>query len=269
MTPHAANRATDFAGGAARSTAFSFGIVARIQASDRPIESADQERPGSCRFDVVLGGSPAANCNVRTTLSSDGRSTICSTVGNVSSPVPELAAARLTLRRWREDDRAPFAAMNADPVVMADLGGILDRGASDRKLDRFDNAFDNYGYGRWVVEGPLDGADSCFLGYTGIMPNRDDHPLGHHEDLGWRLRREAWGHGYASEAARAALHDAFDRVGLTEVVAYTALDNLRSQAVMARVGLRRDSSRDFDAHYDGFGTWHGLVWIGTRPSPSS
>lgn len=156
--------------------------------------------------------------------------------------------------------------MNADPVVMADLGGTLDRHESDRKLDRFDNAFDTHGYGRWVVEGPLDGAGSCFLGYTGIMPNRGDHPLGEHEDLGWRLRHDAWGHGYASEAARAALHDAFNRVGLTEVVAYTAPDNARSQAVMARVGLHRDRSRDFDAHYDGFGTWHGLVWTGTLPS---
>jgi len=156
--------------------------------------------------------------------------------------------------------------MNADAEVMQDLGGTLDRDASDRKLERYDAAFDKYGYGRWVLEGSIDGADASFLGYTGVMANRGDHPLGDHDDLGWRLRRNAWGHGFASEAAAAALDDAFTRVGLTDVVAYTAADNVRSQAVMHRIGLRRDSSLDFSAHYDAVGTWHGLVWIADRTS---
>jgi RimJ/RimL family protein N-acetyltransferase len=75
------------------------------------------------------------------------------------------------------------------------------------------------------------------------------------------LVRHAWGHGYATEAARAALSDAFTRVGLTEVLAYTALDNLRSQAVMDRLQLRRDPSRDFTADYDTVKGWRGLVWV--------
>jgi len=159
--------------------------------------------------------------------------------------------------------------MNADAEVMHDLGGALDRGASDRKLDRYADAFDTNGYGRWVLEGSVDGAAPSFLGYAGIMPNRGDHPLGDHDDIGWRLRREAWGHGFATEAATAALHDVFTRVGLTEVMSYTAPGNVRSQAVMHRLGLRRDSSLDFFAHYDRVGTWHGLVWVAERASPHS
>ena len=85
-------------------------------------------------------------------------------------------------------------------------------------------------------------------------------PLGFHVEIGWRLVRRAWGRGYATEAARAALADAFHRCGLTEVLAYTAHDNGRSEAVMNRLGLRRDPSRDFTAFYGDVGPWTGLVW---------
>jgi RimJ/RimL family protein N-acetyltransferase len=184
----------------------------------------------------------------------------------VDDEVPVLRTERLTLRRWHEADRTPFAEMNADEEVMRDLGGPLDREGSDRKYDRFAGAFENRGYGRWVVEGSIGGAAPAFIGYTGIMANGGDHPLGEHQDIGWRLCRNAWGHGFASEAARASLQDAFSRVGLVEVLAYTAPDNLRSQAVMERLGLQRDRSRDFHDHYDDVGDWHGLVWVATPPS---
>jgi RimJ/RimL family protein N-acetyltransferase len=94
------------------------------------------------------------------------------------------------------------------------------------------------------------------------MPSSPDHPLGPHFEIGWRLMRNAWGHGYATEAARAALDDAFGRVRLREVVAYTAADNLRSQAVMDRLRLQRVPSRDFTLDY-GRGAWSGLVWVAT------
>jgi RimJ/RimL family protein N-acetyltransferase len=97
------------------------------------------------------------------------------------------------------------------------------------------------------------------------MPSFPGHPLGSHMEIGRRLIRRAWGRGYATEGARAALADAFDHVGLKEVLSYTGPDNLRSQAVMARLRLRRDPARDFTAHYDGFGTWHGLVWVSSAP----
>ena len=141
---------------------------------------------------------------------------------------------------------------------MLDAGGPLDREQSDAKLDRYAAVFNQHGFSRWAVE-TLEGE---FLGYAGVMPSRPAHPLGPHAEIGWRLARSAWGQGYATEAAEAALDDVFARCGLTEVLAYTAPDNLRSQAVMARLGLCRDPSRDF-YEFDGPRVWHGLVWVAT------
>ncbi|MFP6743179.1 MAG: GNAT family N-acetyltransferase, partial [Alphaproteobacteria bacterium] len=93
-----------------------------------------------------------------------------------------------------------------------------------------------------------------------------EHPLGPHDEIGWRLNRHAWGHGYATEAARAALDDAFTRVGLKEILSYTSPDNVRSQSVMARLHLRRDEARNFAVHDDRTGTSRGLVWVASPPS---
>lgn len=170
-----------------------------------------------------------------------------------------LPTSRLTLRSWREDDRDAFAALNADPEVTLDLGGPLSRADSDAKFDRYRATFDRHGFSRWAIEEPR----GLFVGYAGVMPSPSGHPLGPHAEIGWRLVRSAWGQGYAAEAARAALADVFMRVGLGEVLAYTSADNVRSQAVMRRLGLRREPKRDFDAVY-GDMPWHGLVWA-ARP----
>lgn len=178
----------------------------------------------------------------------------------------EIETPRLILRRWRESHCDAFAAMNADPEVMADLGGPIDRAASDAKLDRYAAAFGQAGFGRWAIDArDFEDRAGAFLGYAGVMPAGPDHPLGRHFEIGWRLTRAAWGHGYASEAARAALDDVFGRVGLTEVVAYTAPDNLRSQAVMVRLRLSRDASRDFTLQDSKVGRWRGLVWVARPP----
>jgi RimJ/RimL family protein N-acetyltransferase len=176
-------------------------------------------------------------------------------------PDTTIETLRLRLRCWQGADRDAFAALHADPEVMADYGGPIDRTASNAKLDRYIAAFDRHGLCRWAVEH----RDGGFLGYAGIMPVEQGHPLGRHFEIGWRLARSAWGRGYATEAAAAALHDAFMRAGLREIVAYTAPENLRSQAVMERLRLRRDPSRDFTARYDGTGSWRGLVWV-ARPA---
>jgi len=150
--------------------------------------------------------------------------------------------------------------LNADPEVSRDLGGPLSRAASDAKLDRYIAAFNRLGFCRWAIET----RDGDFRGYAGVMPPRDDHPLYPHCEVGWRLRRAAWGFGYATEAARAALDDVFTRVGLTQVLSYTSADNLRSQAVMLRSKLTRDPTRDFVLLDDRLGRWHGLVWVARR-----
>ncbi len=171
-----------------------------------------------------------------------------------------ITTERLVLRPWRSADADDLAQMNTDIEVSADLGGPLLRVASDRKLERFQRTFELHGLTRWVVSDH----EGRFLGYCGIVPNPDDHPLGRHYDLGWRLTRNAWGRGYATEAALAALDDAFMRLDVAEVLAYTAPDNARSQAVMGRLGLRRRPDLDFSEHHDELGLWTGLVWSITR-----
>lgn len=167
-----------------------------------------------------------------------------------------IRTERLSLRPWRDDDYEAFARLHSDPEVMADLGGPIDRAASDAKLDRYRAAFWEHGLSRWAVE-DADG----FVGYAGVMPRlAPDHPLGAHHEIGWRLARAAWGRGYATESAAAALQHAF-ACGLREVVSYTSADNLRSQAVMARLELKRAQSRDFVADYGQGRLWHGLVWV--------
>jgi RimJ/RimL family protein N-acetyltransferase len=170
-----------------------------------------------------------------------------------------LPTSRLTLRSWRAADRDAFAALNADPEVTLDLGGPLRRADSDAKFDRYVATFDRHGFSRWAIED----SSQLFVGYAGIMPSPPGHPLGPHAEIGWRLVRSAWGRGYATEAAQAALVDVFGRVGLSEVLAYTSADNARSQAVMRRLGFGREPKRDFDAVY-GDRPWHGLVWA-ARP----
>ena len=162
-----------------------------------------------------------------------------------------IETARLRLRLWREADRDAFAGLHADPEVMADAAGPLSREKSDRKFDRYVAAHARDGFCQWALE-TLAGD---FIGYAGATRIAPDHPLGAHVGAGWRLRRAAWGHGYATEATRAAFEDLCRRAAVREVLAYTSPDNLRSQAVMERLDMRREIDLDFTA--DG---WTGLVW---------
>ena len=146
----------------------------------------------------------------------------------------ELRTDRLLLRRWRDADRAPFAALNADPVVMEHFPAPLTREQSDALADRLDASFDRHGYGAWAVEVlGEDGGPGPFAGFTGRAWSE---VLGRPAlEVGWRLAQPFWGRGIASEAARAALE-----VGLRaepEVVSFTAVANVRSQRVMERVGM--------------------------------
>lgn len=171
----------------------------------------------------------------------------------------EIETPRLRLRHWRKADGDEFAALHADPDVNADLGGAFSRAKSNEKFQRYLKAQAEQGYSRWVIENRA----GRFLGYAGIMPVSKEHPLGPHNEIGWRLKRAAWGQGYATEAAKLALKDGFERLGFTEILSYTAVSNTRSQSVMQRIGMKRDSKKDFTVHYEGYGVWKGLVWFST------
>jgi ribosomal-protein-alanine N-acetyltransferase len=157
-----------------------------------------------------------------------------------------LRTGRLLLRRWRAADREPFAAMNADPVVMEHFPALLTRAESDAFIDRIEAGFAEHGFGLWALEvaepGPLEGR---FVGFTGLSVPRLAAHFTPAVEAGWGLARPAWGHGYASEAARRALAAGFGEHRLPEVVAFTAAANARSRAVMRRIGMTRDPADDF------------------------
>lgn len=144
---------------------------------------------------------------------------------------------RLRLRQWREADRAPFAALNADAEVMACFPAPLIRAASDALLDRCRELIDARGWGLWAVERKSVGD---FIGFVGLHVPSADLPCSPCVEIGWRLARHAWGQGYATEAARAALDIAFVRLGLDEIVSFTAIGNTRSRAVMEQLGMAQD-----------------------------
>lgn len=149
----------------------------------------------------------------------------------------ELRTPRLLLRQWREEDRAAFAAMNADPEVREYLGGAVDRQTSDGEFARASATIAELGWGFWALERPADGA---FLGFCGIKPVSFESWFTPAVEIGWRLARAHWGQGYASEAARASLAHGFGHLGLAEIVSFTVPANLRSQAVMRRLSMRPD-----------------------------
>jgi len=165
-----------------------------------------------------------------------------------------IRTARTLLRPWRDEDASAFAAMNADLAVMVDMPALT-RAESDTKLARYRAAYARHGLCRWRLEDRGGG----FLGYVGLMPMAKTHPLGAGFEIGWRLVRSAWGQGYVTEAARAALEDAFQRARLAQVYSFTAPDNLRSQAVMTRLKLERRPELDF-TDPPGPNGWRGLVW---------
>jgi RimJ/RimL family protein N-acetyltransferase len=156
----------------------------------------------------------------------------------------ELRTPRLHLRAWRDEDRAPFAALNADPRVMRWFPSTQDRARSDEGVDRFVELHAERGFTGWAVE-VLDSerGPAPFVGFVGLVPPAFAPPFGHVEPLvevGWRLDAAWWGLGIATEAAHEALRFGFEDAGLTEIVSFTVPPNLASQAVMQRIGMRYD-----------------------------
>jgi RimJ/RimL family protein N-acetyltransferase len=155
---------------------------------------------------------------------------------------PQIKTERLLLRPWREQDREPFAAMNADPAVMEYFPATLSREKSDALAERIDSDIQKLGYGFWAAEIP---GEASFIGFVGIVATDDYMPFAPAIEIGWRLAKEHWGKGFASEGARAAATFGFGELGLEQIVALTAATNTRSRRVMERLGMRRDPGEDF------------------------
>ena len=164
----------------------------------------------------------------------------------------EFETPRLRLRQWRDADREPFAALNADPPVVAFFAGPFTRAASDASIDAWQFQFSQRGWSNWAAE-RLDTGE--FIGYVGLTVPVRVLPFSPCVEIGWRLAHRFWGHGYATEAAKGALRVGFDQAELEEIVSFTAAGNLRSRAVMERIGMQ-DAHEDFD--YPIFAEGHPL-----------
>ncbi len=157
--------------------------------------------------------------------------------------VPELRTPRLLLRGWREDDLEPFARLNADPRVMEHFPAPLTHEESDTLVARIGAHFERHGFGLWAVEVP---GIAPLIGFVGLAVPGFEAAFTPCVEIGWRLAREHWGRGYATEGARAALGFGFEQVGLTEVVSFTVTANQPSRRVMERLGMRHEAADDFD-----------------------
>ena len=160
-----------------------------------------------------------------------------------ATPGPIRRTERLVLRRWTTRDAAPFAALNADPEVTRHLLAPLDRAESDALIARIEAEWEARGHGLWAVD-VLDGPP-C-IGFVGLSAPTFEAHFTPAVEVGWRLARAAWGRGYATEAARAAIAFGFDEIGLDEIVSFTVPHNTRSRAVMTRLGMHHDPADDFD-----------------------
>ena len=172
-----------------------------------------------------------------------------------------IETARLILRGWGAADRDPFFALNSDPAVMEFLPAGT-RADSDAAVDRMIATQAEHGHCFWAVERKDDGE---FLGFCGPMPARE--PLDEVE-LGWRLRRDAWGFGYATEGARASLAWCWANLDTPTVMAITVPANLRSRAVMEKIGLAYVEGGDFDhpALPDGHPLRRHVLYRAYRPA---
>ena len=161
----------------------------------------------------------------------------------MTAPATDIAVEteRLLLRRWRPSDREPWAALNADPVVMEFFPSTLGRAESDAFADRAAAHVDEHGWGLWAVE--VKGG-AGFVGFTGLAIPGFEAEFTPCVEVGWRLAAEHWGHGYAPEAAQAALTYGFDTLGFQEIVSFTAVVNHRSRRVMEKIGMTQDGEFD-------------------------
>ena len=153
-----------------------------------------------------------------------------------------LETERLILRQWRDADRVAFAALNADPVVMEFFPETRTRDQADAVLDILIDHIDRHGFGFWALELRETGEN---IGFTGLQHTDIEARFSPAVEIGWRLARDHWGKGYATEAARASLDYAFDTLKLDEVVSFAVETNLRSRKVMERIGMVHEPAFDF------------------------
>lgn len=160
-----------------------------------------------------------------------------------------LETARLRLRTWDSGDVAPFMAALNTPQVMQWLGGVGQAELYERLYARMTACQVAHGHCFWLVERQSDGQ---LIGFCGLyVTDRPGSPVDGRTEIGWRLRQDAWGQGYAREAAEACLTHGFSTIGMAQILAYTVKQNAASWGLMQRLGMVR--AREFDHRLDGYG----------------
>ena len=154
-----------------------------------------------------------------------------------------LRTERLILRRWVSGDRKPFADMNSDPEVMRHFPSVLSREESDGLADRIEEHFGTHGLGLWALEIP---DLASFAGFVGLSVPTFEAKFTPCVEIGWRLARAYWGHGYATEAASATLAFGFHELRLDQIVSFTVPGNARSRRIMGKLGMTHDPRDDFE-----------------------
>lgn len=154
-----------------------------------------------------------------------------------------LDTSRLSLRRFTENDRAPFASLNADPRVMQFMPACLSRRESDLLLDRIEDHFREHNFGLYAAELR---ETRALIGFVGLAIPRFEAHFTPCVEIGWRLSADHWGRGLATEGARAVAKHAFEVLRLDALVSFTVPANTRSCRVMEKIGMTRDPSEDFD-----------------------
>lgn len=161
----------------------------------------------------------------------------------MNSGTKELHTERLILRQWRAADREPFVRMNQDPAVMEHFPALLSSAETEAAVGRIEAHFARHGFGLWAAERRDTGQ---FIGYIGLAVPRFEAAFTPCVEIGWRLAREHWGNGFATEGAREAIKCAFQKLDLAEIVSFTVPANIRSRRVMEKLGMTHDSREDFD-----------------------
>lgn len=148
----------------------------------------------------------------------------------------QLESPRLVLRQWQGADLQPFADMNADEEVMRYFPSPMSFEDSQRSFNKMQNIINTNGWGWWALEHKETGE---FIGATGLVSVLFNAHFVPAVEVGWRIRREHWRQGYATEAALASLEFAKTTLKLPKIVSFTAVQNIPSIGVMEKLGMTR------------------------------
>lgn len=173
---------------------------------------------------------------------------------------------RLGFRKWLPSDAEPFASMNGDPVVMEFFPKMLTREESDAFIARIEASFAQYGYEFWAVE---EKTSRNFIGFIGFAHPRFEAPFTPCIEIGWRLAKEFWNKGYATEGARACLEYGFNELGFTEVLSFTAVTNVRSERVMQKIGMEKIGEFDHPSVDPASSLYRHVLYRSTKKTTSA